>query len=266
MTGYNFCYQDPAFSNPLGFYGIVFAAFAERERYLRSIIRYGNYRTIFPTDLDSHQHQVAAMVRYLIPFLIRHQGDAFDPIRAIIQAYIHDDHEPFMEAGDFQSADRAHLNDQQKELLWEDEYRGIQKAIVQYPKRLWHEKYSYAVLLLDAAREVATFESELVKLADKLVGLGEALHEIHSGNDAMRRGTMSLCFQVMNVSPVEYYREYFSNIKRRLPRLVSSVDSDAHWFLQPLPEEEFPWKYHNLWANAISMYAPTGEQERLFPQ
>lgn len=257
-------YEDFAFEDPQVFYDTAFKDCVRREEYLKTIIRYGNYQTIFPTDLCSHQHQVAAMIRYLMPVVLKeYDMSNFDYIRAILEAYIHDDHEPFMSNGDVQSADRVHLNDHQKQHLRNDEERGLKSAIDRYPHRIWFDKYLYAVLLRDAAWKATTFESELVKLADKLVGLGEALHEIQSGNDAMRRGVKSLRFKKMNVGPVEYYQKYFLKIKERLPLLASSIDTDKHWFLQSFSQDGFPAKHYNLWLNALDIYAPVWERERL---
>lgn len=238
--------------------------FFGREERLKTIIRYENYQQwlLFPTDLNSHQHQVAAMTRYLVELLGLVDNADFDSLSAIIMAYIHDDHEPFMKAGDFQSADRVHLSDEQGKKLKRDEHRAIGKAITAYPAKICG--YPYTELLWDAASRTVTFKSQLVKLADKLAGLGEALHEIASGNEMMLQGVESKRFNKMNVSPIEYYREYFSELDRKLPLLMTEFDKNDFWFLQPLPENDVSLEHYNLWKAAIEEYAPDWERQRLF--
>lgn len=246
--------------DPTGQYVSLFKTFVGREAHLETIVRYENYQTYFPTNLNHHQHQVAALTRHIM-WMISPDENGFDLTKAVIMAYIHDDHEPFMEAGDFQSADRVHMNVMQKKTLQEDEQRAILMAIDTYPERIG--EYAYADLLWDAASRNATLEAQLVKWADKLAGLGESLHEIHAGNTIMSTGVMSQRFNVLNVSPIEYYREYFAHIKEKLPVLADAFNFDAYWFAQPYSKDRLPWDFYNLWVYALKAYAPPWEQERL---
>lgn len=242
----------------------LFGSFVGREVHLRKIIRYENYpHRLFPTNLNSHQHQVAALTAQLVSSM-EFRGFEFSCIKAIIMAYMHDDHEPFMAAGDFQSGDKAHLNDEQKRQLKDDERQAINVATGLYPKKICG--YSYGEMLWDAAYHTETIEAQLVVLADKLTGLSEASHEIFSGNETMSIGVESPMFGKMNVSPIQYYRRYFLELDKKLPLIMERFDAKDHWFLQPISEEGVPMQHYELWKTAILKYAPEWERKRLFEQ
>ena len=252
--------KTTTFFHPQQYYNPIFLWDKTREASLANIVRYSNYTMLYPTNLVSHQHQVAAVTRHLIELFGFNELD-IDIVKALIEAFIHDDHEPFMKALDFQSADRAHLNADQKKELEEDEWEAISKVIDAYPSRI--SGYAYDELLLDAAYHVDTIESQLVKLADKIAGLGEALHEIYAGNDAVEKGTISKRFGKLSVSPIEYYRNYFVGMETRLPLLDRERRLSEYWFTQTYSEDALPIDFYGLWKIALQRYAPDWEIQRL---
>lgn len=245
-------------------YQQLFQDFTSREDKLGQIIRYSNYpEKLYPTDLNLHQHQVAAMVREVGSYLSG-IGINFNFMKAIIMAYIHDDHEPFMTLGDVQSANEVHLTKKQKGLIRSDEIQAIRKAIYCYPKEVG--EHFYANLLIESAHTVKTPESQLVKLCDKIVGLGEALHEIYSGNKTFLVRPVDRTYEKEVPNPIEYYRIYFSRIKEHLPLLEEIfqrvADPQFAFLYEPIPEE-LPMSHYHLWRKAIKGHAPDWECERL---
>lgn len=248
----------------------LFQPFHDREERLKRIIRYGNYpEKGYPTTLASHQWQVAALVRE-VEDVMRSQAPHFDIAKAVALAFIHDDHEPFG-VGDVQSANEFHMTAEQKALYEEAEKKSIQAAIEYYPERFGD--YSYGELLWEAAFYVSTLEGQVMKLCDKYVGCGEAMHEIISGNTDFRNRKVDPTYGKENPTPIEYYTKWFSGVLGKLPLLPGFVswetaeDLPGHDFLArlygPFPENGLPMWQYEFWKRAIMNHAPEWEQRRL---
>lgn len=245
-------------------YGHLFKDFTAREEDLESIIRYKNYpEKLYPTTLNSHQHQVAAMVKKVGIYMLN-IGVDFDLVKAIVMAYIHDDHEPFMELGDVQSASEFHRTEKEIERIEKDEALGICLAANAYPEYIHY--YRYEELLLEAAFSINTIESQFVKLMDKVVGLCEALHEVQSGNKTFLEQKTDILLGKLNPTPFMYYTDYFSSIEKKLPLLKTWFDAshELSFLYKPLPEKLACLSNHyKLWEDALIKYAPPWERERL---
>ena len=243
-----------------------------RNKRLESIVRYRNYpHKLFPTHLKSHQHQVVAMVLELNNYIwmyiydcgLRQRFD-IDLNRAVVMAYIHDDHEPFMEALDFQSANELHITQDEKFVLQNDEYQAIEKAIGVHGALMRQDSaLMYGELLWDSVMQIGTLESQFVKLCDKLVGLGEALHELSSGNNTFAHGVVDPQYNRMNVAPTQYYELYLAEFDKHLPLLSEAIDFNK-WFCTTPFTDGLLKRHYKLWVNAIVNHAPQWEQERLF--
>lgn len=260
--------SDNATNNNTAYdYRQFFRDFIGREGYLKTVGRYGNYpKKLYPTNLDSHQFQVVALVRLMANenIITVPQEAPIDMKRAILLAYIHNDHLPFMTYGDVQSSNESHLTDGEREAIRQDEEQAVQCAIESYPKQLCG--YSYAELMREIVFDIDTLESQFVKYCIKLVGLGEAMHEICSGNFTFLERRFDPIFGKggnPNPHPIDYYQGYFRNLLEKLP-LIQVIDSPHHkWLLGPLPEDRLPHNHYHLWKMAIAHYAPLWEGRRL---
>ncbi len=172
----------------LGRHEELFRDFTGREELLQTITRYKSYpHKLFPTTLRAHQHQVAAFVAYFLnEFPELSQKAGLDEERMIVMAWIHDDNEVDMRHGDIQSASEVHRTKKENEDLLSDIQQSIQCTAARFPEKVGG--FLYRELLEDVGMRVDSRESQLVKFCDKMVGFGEALHEIHAGNTTFSTG------------------------------------------------------------------------------
>lgn len=251
-----------------------------RNARLGEIIRYKNYPVKhFPTSLKSHQHQVAAMALSMYSVIRNYHQEmeiysTFNPDleKLILMAYIHDDHEHYMEMGDWTSANELHVNAAQLQEVYDDEERAIDLAIQEYACTISQDDRNltaaYAKCLRDSASKLSSIESQFLKLCDKLAGLCEALHEIADGNHTFLEGMYDIQYDTINVSPLEYYEQYFEKVKcieSVLPLAIKVIGVDL-WFNQtPLVgSSQLQLRHYNFWMTALCKYAPEWECKRLF--
>jgi len=245
-------------------YNSIFQDFTQREDFLDSITRYRNYsEKLFPTTLKSHQHQIAAVTAHMLDYIAEMNKDIiFDNRKAIVMAWIHDDHEAFMEMGDIQAASKVNQSEREKKIIYADEILGIERAKKQYPREV--DIYSYGDLLLDAGNALQSKESQLVKMCDKLCGLSEALHEVACGNESFRLQMYDDQAQRYITSPLKYYPPYLQNIEKHLPLVYSMISDMKIPAFTVFTDDVHSSAQYLFWKEAIIKYAPEWEKQRLF--
>jgi 5'-deoxynucleotidase YfbR-like HD superfamily hydrolase len=171
--------------------------FPGREEGLRKIKRYHIYKTLFYRSSDfSHSKRVAWLVQSISPTVSNILKDSFDSKRALALALTHDDAE--LVTGDHQAGNKMKMTPAQLTALADEERDAIGRLVSSFPSRVGG--YSYAELLADIL-DVESPEAQVVKYADRLDAMGEALHELHAGNTCMNTnvtteyGLITLPFQ-----------------------------------------------------------------------
>jgi len=132
---------------------------------------------------------------------------------------VHDDHEII--AGDHQSGNEWHMTKEQFSTLQQKENWAVDELCKVFPENIGN--YIYRDLLTEAVK-VNTLESQIIKLADKIEGSGEALHEIFGGNEAFSRGIIDPDYHKEINAPPVYYGKYFDALFDKLP-LLSPLSS-----------------------------------------
>lgn len=134
-------------------------------------------------NLEDHAQEVSWIVAELLPYAERAYPGYFTLERqkeALTLALVHDDLEIL--TGD-ESSHQKEVNKGKQLKLWNKmELEAVDELARQYPETV--NGFNYRDLLLaDLSRETLT--SQLVSVADKVVGLGEALGEAYAGNPAI---------------------------------------------------------------------------------
>lgn len=196
-------------------YDEYFKDFTGRNERLKNIVRYRIYQTMFyRTNLAIHSKRVAWQTMALLDMLPAATRASLNEGRIILMAWVHDDHEII--AGDHQSGNEKHMTKEQFTALHEKETRAVDELCKEFPKNIG--SYTYRDLLDEAVR-VDTIESQIVKLADKIEGSGEALHEVFGGNTTFAKGIMDPDYHKEINAPPVYYGKYFDRLFDKLPLL-----------------------------------------------
>lgn len=119
----------------------------------------------------------------------------FDVEKAKIIALVHDDAE--MVTGDIMAAEKSAESILQTAKRKQRELEAISVLCKKFPERAGN--YSYRELLLEVLYQ-SSKESQVVDLADKFDGYGEALHDIFAGNRSL-----TLPYQQDRETPFEHY-------------------------------------------------------------
>ena len=200
----------------------IFKEFIGREQDLRAIPRYNMYDVmVYRTNLFTHSHRTATIVRALSPLAKQVFGSSYDSRRAEILGYVHDDAEIIF--GDIQAGNKSKMTDAQLQEVSDAERAGIYDIAARFPRKVGG--YLYIDLLADAM-DHSSLESQVVSYADKYDAMGEALHEVYAGNPHF---TMNVVNEYGRIpTPPEYYHGYFGAFLDKFPEM------------QPLLELPFP--------------------------
>lgn len=196
-------------------YDEYFQDFFGRTERLKNIIRYHIYPTMFyRTDLAQHSKRVAWQTLALLDMLPATTRASLNEERILLMAWLHDDHEII--AGDHQSGNEKHLTKKQFADLSQKEIQAVEQLSKEFPENIGN--YIYRDLLTEAVK-VDTLESQIIKLADKIEGFGEALHEVFGGNEAFSKGIIDPDYHKEISAPPIYYGRYFDMLFDKLPLL-----------------------------------------------
>jgi 5'-deoxynucleotidase YfbR-like HD superfamily hydrolase len=189
----------------------IFIDFVGRDESLRALTRYSLYETMmYRTNLYTHSERVAALVRAISPFAISVFGADYDPRKAELIAYVHDDAE--LVFGDIQAGNKSKMTAEQLQQVKQAEEMAIEEIAQKFPARV--DRYSYKQLLTEAA-DYSSLESQIVCYADKYDALGEALHEISAGNHHFTTHVVNEYGRIP--TPPEYYEGYFASYLDKFP-------------------------------------------------
>lgn len=177
----------------------LFARFpAEREKKLRSILRYSMFEVMFyRPSVWIHAQRVLWIVEELAPIARRYFKN-LDGEKARILALVHDDAEII--TGDVQAGHKARMSKKELALAHKKEQEAIRNLAKRYPITMGG--YSYKELLTEALYKDtphASSEARLVTYADRLDGLCESFHEVLAGNLLFLR---SLIFYVKKLQQI----------------------------------------------------------------
>ncbi|HEX8763098.1 MAG TPA: YfbR-like 5'-deoxynucleotidase [Candidatus Saccharimonadales bacterium] len=187
--------------------------FPGRDNALRALTRYSLYRVmLYRTNLYTHSERVAALVRAINPTAESIFGTTYDPVKAELLGFVHDDAELIF--GDIQAGNKSKMTPDQLKEVREAEHKAIGEIAQRFPERI--AGYSYKTLLKDAA-DHTSIESQVMCYADKYDALGEALHEIYAGNRCFTTNVVNEYGHIP--TPPEYYTEYFAHFPDKFPDL-----------------------------------------------
>ncbi|HSX30515.1 MAG TPA: YfbR-like 5'-deoxynucleotidase [Candidatus Saccharimonadales bacterium] len=215
--------------------------FVGRDDDLRALSRFSLYKVmLYRTNLYTHAHRTAALVRAINPTAAAVFGPSYDPRKAETLAFIHDDAE--LVFGDVQAGNKSKMTAEQLEAVRLAEMRAIQDITKRFPQRIG--RYTYGTLLQDAA-DHASLEAQVMCYADKYDALGEALHEVYAGNHHFTTNVTNQYGRIP--TPPEYYADYFERFAAKYPDMRPLFQTSLPMF-QPVP-----------WVNysqIVSRYGP----------
>ncbi len=188
-----------------------FKDFLGRDQDLKNVTRYNHLKImLYRTNLYNHSHRVAALVRTINPVASKVFGSKYDPVKAELLAYLHDDAEIVF--GDITAGNKSKMTDRQLREVKRAEEKAIEKIATRFPSDI--AGYSYEQLLTEAS-DYSSLESQVVCYADKYDALGEALHEIFAGNHHFTTNIVNKYGRIP--TPVEYYADYFQTYPDKFP-------------------------------------------------
>src|SRR6476646_7082843 len=118
----------------------VFRDFKGRNDALRSVTRYSIYKVMFyRTNLYTHSLRTAALVRAINPAAQKVFGGRYDPFKAEIMAYVHDDAEIIF--GDVVAGNKREMSAAQLQAVWDAEARAIEEIANRFPNQV--AEYNY---------------------------------------------------------------------------------------------------------------------------
>lgn len=236
-------------------YEEYFKDFSGRDERLRNVIRYRSYPTMFyRTNLAMHSKRVVWQTMALLNMFPADVQATLDEEKIILTAWVHDDHEIIM--GDRQSASDWHMTTNQFSELYQKEVAAVDEVCKLFPETIG--TYAYRDILHEAV-QVETLASQIVKLADKIEGSGEALHELFAGNTVFSQRMIDPDYHKENAHPEEYYGQYFDALWDKLP-LLSPFSS---FLTPPLVSATAPYAFAKTSAarsphTRASLDIPTG--------
>ncbi len=171
----------------MDYYEPLFHGFTGRREALASVTRFNNplYKIecmYYRNTLADHGPMVALVVAELLPYAERAFPEEFNhqaQLRALTQALVHDDPEPFTRSKDLPTPLKIRADRQQLRLWEHEEEEAIELLASQWPETV--NGFTYKAMLLSAMNK-DTVLAQFVAYCDKIVGFGEALHETFAGN------------------------------------------------------------------------------------
>jgi 5'-deoxynucleotidase YfbR-like HD superfamily hydrolase len=210
----------------------VFLESVGRDEDLRGVSRYSLYKVmLYRTNLYTHSHRVAALVRAMNPVAVSVFGAKYDPRKAELIAYVHDDAE--LVFGDVQAGNKSKMTAEQLQQVKEAEERAIQEIARRFPTNI--DRYSYQQLLIEAA-DYSSLEAQVVCYADKYDALGEALHEVFAGNHHFTTNVVNEYGRIP--TPPEYYAGYFGAYAGKFPEMRPLLGKPFAMF-EPIPDRDY---------------------------
>ena len=210
---------------------VLFHGFDNRRERNVSVKRWRLFDTMFyRTNLEDHGEMVAWVVAEMLPYARKAFPRYLTVERekeALTLALVHDDHEPVSIYKDVSSFEKAHLNPKQLELFNGEEERAIRELVAGNPTLV--NGFVYRDLLW-AAQKKDQIVSQLVSYGDKVVGFGEAMHEVYAGNDSFVEEEVD----GLRNRPVERYRSILLARHDKFP-LLGPLFNYKHPFLN-LPQ------------------------------
>jgi len=213
-------------------YPDVFLGFVGRDEDLRGVSRYSLYDVmLYRTNLYTHSHRVAALVRAMNLLAASVFGSDYDPRKAELIAYVHDDAELLF--GDVQAGNKSKMTVDQLQQVKDAEERAIQEIAKRFPVTIGG--YSYKQLLIEAAN-YSSREAQVACYADKYDALGEALHEVFAGNYHFTTNVVNEYGRIP--TPPEYYAGYFKLYTDKFPEMRPLLDESFAMF-EPVPNRDY---------------------------
>jgi 5'-deoxynucleotidase YfbR-like HD superfamily hydrolase len=224
-----------------------------RNDALRSVTRYSLYDVmLYRTNLYTHAHRVAALIRAINPAAMKVFGPTYDPIKTELLGFVHDDAE--IEFGDVQAGNKSKMTTVQLREVEDAEKRAIDVVAGRFPSHI--AGYKYKDLLLDAA-EHTSLESQVVSYADKYDAYGEALHEIYAGNHYFVTNVVNEYGRIP--SPTEYYVAYFQAFGNKFPAMAPLLAEPLPCFEPCVGRDYASVVKKGRPHTKESLYIPTGE-------
>jgi 5'-deoxynucleotidase YfbR-like HD superfamily hydrolase len=239
----------------------LFQNFVGRDHNLRAVTRYSLYKVMFyRTNLYTHSHRTAALVRAINPTALSVFGAKYDPRKAEIIALVHDDAE--LVFGDVQAGNKSKMTPEQLAKVHEAEAQAIDAIAKRFPPRV--AGYSYKGLLREAA-DYSTLEAQVVCYADKYDAFGEALHEIFAGNRCFTTNVVNEYGRIP--TPPEYYAGFFAKFRDRFPEMQPLLEAPLPIF-EPVVSQDYsllvvhgsPYRVGGLHLSTGNLYYDTWRQ------
>lgn len=245
---------------------IDFTWFEWREKALRSIYRYSNFKDFYyRSDLYTHSLRIFYTILSQWDFIIQ----MFPNVslkKTLVMALVHDDVEILI--WDFQSANRLNLDQETLDILDNRESEGIKTLSKKFPRHL--DSYIYETLLTEIF-EYSSTEAQLVKFFDHLDAFWEALHEYFAGNQYVV--TQVVVDDDKIVLPFDYYINMFQKAEDKYLLLKDllrkkqdyytpfSLDFeriDFEWTVKQYSphtresiKKEYPYEFYNFRKDAV---------------
>jgi len=201
------------------YYDLLFSGFKGRHEGLTGVERFYLMPLMYyRTNLLDHGLMVSWMVEELLPYAEK-TFDHFTPEvnwRMKVRSLVHDDPEQI--TGDPSLADKLKEDFKQREVRESLEQRAIRKLASQRPEMVGGLPY---LDLMFEAHEKETLDTQFGSYADKLVGFGEALHEVYAGNEEFHQPDTS-----GEIPVVTYLDKVFPNRKEKWPLLKPLFEID----------------------------------------
>ena len=172
-------------------------AWENRKKDLEKTIRYHTFCVMFyRTNLWVHSNRVESIVKEFLPTVLATYPD-FDGKMALLIPRFHDDHELII--GDIPTLLKLMMNGEEHSLLEQEEIAAAELLSRSYGNPQI-EGYQYHDLLMHAILNDCR-EAQLFKLADKLDGYCEALHEVLAGNTGFLEPVINYVGKTFNDLP-----------------------------------------------------------------
>ncbi len=256
----------------------IFTGFENREKDLRNITRYSLYAPMYyRTNVWGHSRRVSWIVHDFAPAVKDHIKD-FNPLRAEAMALVHNDAEIFL--GDIQSGIKAKMTAEQLANVEDRERKATEKICLVFPKTFCGFSYQE---LLQEAMGLTTPEARLVKYADRMDALCEALHEIFAGNETFVTNVINEYGTIP--TPTEHYAPYFLSFPSKYPELQTLFNPPTHAWFAPLPiidyraipqnrqpytlsslQESTDYPHYEAWKKITMRYGTREEVDKLTHQ
>jgi len=196
------------------YHDILFHGFKERLGQLEEIKRFNDPADrvqvmFYRNNLADHSAMVASFAAELMPYAVKTFPASFpyqEQLRCLTAALVHDDPEAAKDEngrfiGDKSTQEKLEMSLEEFGILEDQERQGIEKLADNNPENI--NGFNYRELMLWTA-EKSMIPAQYISYCDKLVGLGEALHEIFAGNTGFLKDGKGRC-------PAKNYLTIFAN-------------------------------------------------------